>query len=82
VGLTKGVMAGLLVSTTFIALCSLRVVAFTYSLGMLFVLSPAFPLTLRIVLGTSRGLSCYLRRKKLFLLYQNQSNPTPPPTIN
>ena len=62
-------MAGVLVSATFMGLCSLKIVAFVYSLAMLFVLSPAFPRMMRLVMGTSRGMSCYFRRKKLYVLY-------------
>jgi hypothetical protein len=72
--LTKGCLGGALVSGIFVTICSLRVVTLVYSLSLLFVLSPSFLRMVRISVGCMRGFNCYLQRKKLFLIYLEDSS--------
>ena len=63
---TRAAIAGLSLSTVLIALVGdLRIVAFVYSILVLFVLSPMFPVFMRLALGLVAGVHQVTRRKRI-----------------
>lgn len=67
---TNGCLLALIVSAYLVYRLSATQCVVLYSLGLLFVVSPMFPRTLRIVNGVGKGVGCYANRKRLKRLYE------------